>query len=407
MKSKKPLILLLISLLTVSATGCWDYKELEELGIIYAIAIDLEDVEFDHHEKEDFEVGEGEPKDKEQNKHEKQYVVTAQLIEPTSIMGGEKKGMTINPSWNITTTKANSIKKAIEEINARIYREPLLSHIRVVLIGEDLAREGLTGALDYIVRDPHIRKGMSIVVTKGKAKDTLNLEHETTSFSGKYLSRLSETSNKYGGKATFTITDLGVNMFKNKSYIVPRVALSPAGNEVVFGGGALFKSDKMIGWIGERELTDINLIKEKDVLNIPISATCPGEDNNTFALALESKKSKYDVKYVNDKIHLNIKMYLIADVSEMNCKGISLNDEDSRLIENTFSKSLEKELTYTFKQIQKKFGTDVYEFDDYLNKYHHDIWKKVEKDWDEYFTNMDLNIEVITSLRTGGSENLK
>lgn len=411
MNAKKPIFFFLIFLLTVLTTGCWDYIELEDQGIIYAVAIDLEDVETEHHEKEDFEVGEedGEDYDEEQsNKNEKQYIVTVQLIEPTAIMGGEKGGMTRGPSWNITTAKANSIKKAMEEINGRMYREPILSHIRVVIIGENLAREGLTGALDFIIRDPHIRKGTSVLVSQGKAMDALNLEHETIAFSGRYLSRISETSNKYGGAAKFSMTQLGINMFQSKSYVVPRITLSPAGNEVVYGGGAVFQSDKMIGWVGEREMTDINLIKEKDVINIPVSASCSSEDNNTFALRLESKKSKYDIKYINDQIHLNIKMYLIADVSEMNCEDVDiLNDKHSKLIEHTFSRSLEKELTYTFKQIQKKFGTDLYNIDDYTKKYHYDIWKKVEKDWNKYFTELKLNIEVLTSLRTGGSENFK
>jgi len=404
---KKFLLLILIIIASLLLlTGCWDYVELTERGIIYAITIDKVKVEKEHSEEEGFEIGEEESKEQQEEHTDKtQFELTLQLIEPTFIAGSEQKGFSKKPSWNVTTTKGDSISGGIEEIDSRIYRLPFLSHIRVILIGEELARSGITRSLDYLIRDPFIRKGTPIIVTKGSAKDILNVEHHSTSFSGIYLSEIAQSSRKTGKSPELDLGTLAHALHSGHDFLAPRVVLSEAKDELKYGGAAVIKKDKMVGWLGEREVTDWGLLVE-NFSSIPLSVRCPDKDDlGTFKVILKSNKSNYDIEYKNDKIYLNAKMIIKADLIELQCQKCEmLTPNSTNYMEEALSESVKDRVELTFKKVQKEFGVDIYEFGDYIHKFHPDIWKEIKNDWDKYFAEMELTVDVASYLEVAGVE---
>lgn len=102
---------------------------------------------------------------------------------------------------------------------------------------------------------------------------------------------------------------------------------------------------------------------------------------------------------------MKTKIYVIADLKELQCRKCKMLDvKETVLMEEALSKSIEDRVQYTCNQIQKKFGIDIYGIGDRIKKYDQDIWKKVEKDWDQHFKNLTYEVEVLSSLRTAGVE---
>lgn len=404
---KKYIVLILIIIVSIPLlTGCWDYIELTDRGIIYAVAIDKVKVEKEHKEKEGFEIGEEESKvQQEDHSDNKQFELTLQLVEPTFIAGSEQKGFSKNASWNVVTTKADSISGGVEEANNRIYRLPFLSHIRVILIGEDLARSGITRSLDYFIRDPFIRKGTPIIVTKGSAKDAINVKHHSTTLSGIYLSEIPNSAWYSGKSPQLDLGTLAHAVHSGHNFIAPRIALSETEDDLKYGGAAVFKKDKMVGWLGEREITDWGLLVE-NFSEIPLSVRCPDKgDLGTFKVEVKSNKSNYDIEYKNDKIYLNAKMIIKADLKELQCEKCKMLDTKStNKMEKALADSVEDRVELTFKKVQKEFGIDIYQIGDYIHKHHPDIWKEVKADWDKYFSEMELAVDVVSYLETAGVE---
>jgi hypothetical protein len=53
-------------------------------------------------------------------------------------------------------------------------------------------------------------------------------------------------------------------------------------------------------------------------------------------------------------------------------------------------------------KIQKEFETDIIGIDRYLRQRHPDLWKTVEKDWQEIFPNIDIDVSTNVKIRRVG-----
>src|SRR5207253_4416944 len=124
------MFLLLISFLT----GCWSSKELNELSIVTALGID---------------------------KTENGYLVSAQIINPGEIAGKTSSGRTEVIRF---MKSGNTILEAIRKLATDSPRKIYVSHLRVVVFGEKLAREGIGKTLDILSRDHEMRSDFYLMV---------------------------------------------------------------------------------------------------------------------------------------------------------------------------------------------------------------------------------------------------
>ncbi len=406
MKQKSTFVFVIFSLL-LFLTGCWDYLDINHHGIVYVIAIDKEVIEKEHHEREGYEIEETDEKNqKEDNsKPKKQYVVTLQFIEANAIAGSEKAGRAKDAKLNITSTKADSIVGAINELNSRTCCEPLLSHTRIILIGEDLARDGITKSLDYFIRSPYIRKGTKVIITKGPAKEVLKLDHPLLTHTGFYIENIPTYANRLKQTPDIDLGKLSMHIHHGDDFLLPRMILSNAKNEIKYGGAAVFKKDKMIGWMGEREVLDWALCAEP-AKHTPIDSLCPDKDDKgTFTVDIRHQKKYSSIDYKDGKIHVKVKIYIVADVRELQCHECKMLDiKETRKMEEALSATIKNRISYTCNTTRKKFEADVYGIGTIISKFHPKIWKQVEKDWDKHFKNLTYDVEVATSLRTAQSE---
>jgi len=138
---KKLLVLLLI---LFTCTGCWNYKELTELGIVSAMAISKE------------ESG--------------NYIVDLQLV---NILESGDKGIPESPI-SIMSGEGTTIADAIRSINMKSSKVFFSSNIEYVLIDQSVTDKDLKEVLDFLARDTKLSLNFLIVTaTKDKPTDVL------------------------------------------------------------------------------------------------------------------------------------------------------------------------------------------------------------------------------------------
>ena len=137
---KKILCLLIIPLFL---TGCYDYQELNNRAVIAGIAIDYKEEEF----FVDLEILNNKKGNGQEEESDKTYYV-------------EGYGSTLT--------------EAFQNCHLQLSKEPYYSHLKVLIIGEEVAQEKILDVLDYMIRDPSIRNIFLPVVAKGvDAKEIL------------------------------------------------------------------------------------------------------------------------------------------------------------------------------------------------------------------------------------------
>lgn len=170
----KTLILLLFLLTTL--TGCFEKREVEDLAYVIAIGLD-------------------------KGNSEDTILISFQLAVPIKIAGEGSNGSG-KKSTSLITLETNSISNAVSRADTMISKEITLSHNKIIVLSEELAKQNINYYLSALVTNREIRPKTSVIVHKGTAKDFLsNLEPVLEINPARYYELMLDSS-EYTGYAT-------------------------------------------------------------------------------------------------------------------------------------------------------------------------------------------------------------
>ena len=133
----KKIIILSIILLPL-LTGCYNYRELNNLSIVTAISIE---------------------------KNNDLYKVTVQVVNPRKDTDTSKGNQ---PSFITYNKTSKSIQQALREMIKDSPNKIYASHIQLIIIDEDLAKDGISPILDFLIRDPEFRDEFYVLIAQDK-----------------------------------------------------------------------------------------------------------------------------------------------------------------------------------------------------------------------------------------------
>lgn len=138
-------LVLLMILVTASTSGCWDHRELEDVGFILALGLDK---------------GENAP-----------VRLTAQIAVPVQIAPGRGGGG--GPGVITETVEGSTIDEIMTYMSSFRHKQVSLQHNKIIVFGKELAQEGILQFLGEAVRDREIRRSNYLLVSTGTAGDVL------------------------------------------------------------------------------------------------------------------------------------------------------------------------------------------------------------------------------------------
>ncbi len=379
---KKVLILLLLFLLT----GCWNYQELNSIAISTAIGVDKND----------------------DGKYEVSTMIANSRKEQSSSKESESQSI-------IFTGVGNTISEAFKDIDLYNPRRNYIGHVSVVVISDEVAKDGLNDILDFSARNPESTKRFQMVIAKNcKAKDILKILTPLETFSAQNISNnLKYSRDSQATSTAILYSDFIYNLLeKGMNPILPSVILKGDKKDgakdeslqqtvpdafIKINNLALFKDYKLVGFASANESRGINLLKstiEQLTVNIKI-------DNKYITFKLLDSKTKSKIKF-NDKPIINVEIKGIATLVEDNSNHSLTDQKVMKEIEKKINKKIE-ELANQGLEIAKKNNTDVFGYGNLIYKNYPNYFKKF-KDWDkEGFKDLDVKIKSNVVLSTTGS----
>lgn len=266
---------LILSLLLIGAmllcSGCFGARETEDVAYILTIGVD-KDVDG-------------------------QEIVTYQIAVPRGGGGedsmggkGEEAG-----NWITNTITAPNPSEARMLLKSTMSRYPNISHISAIILGEQVAREGIGELLSYFMRNRDFRETILIVVVEGTAEDYIRrnkpkLEKNVAKYyetffqdveSGYYVR--ADLHDFYIALKSGGISPVAVYSANNakrgenqpaappspqqgtESYLAGGIPRAGTANTTEFFGLALFRGDKMTGVLDSEETRAVNLLRGKGV----------------------------------------------------------------------------------------------------------------------------------------------
>ncbi len=378
---KKILIIPLIFLLT----GCWNYRELNQLAITTGIAVDKEN---------------------------DNYKITIMIANSKKDSGSDGS---ITPSAAVYDGTGKTIYEAFKDTSLSVSKQIYLSHIDVLVISEEIAKNNLTDVIDFLFRYPQTRNNFYLVLAKDKkASDILKVTTPLETFPSQNLAKNLEITDKLQG-FTYTVdfTDFTKSLVSEGiNPILPSVTIignSEEGNKeeniqqnepstyLKLDMLGIFKGDKFVTWANPNESKGINIINNK----IYILGVIVEYQNEKIVTEITEMETGFEVE--DNKVRITIET--VGAIQEINA-NIDLYDPNN--IEKIQNANIEKIKEYVNNAINlaKTNKTDIFGFGNYIYKNNPKKWKEIKDKWDdEIFPNLEIEIEVNLRLQSKGSIN--
>ncbi|WP_054024492.1 Ger(x)C family spore germination protein [Bacillus sp. FJAT-28004] len=385
---RKKCLLCLIVISLIFVTGCFKGRELNELAIAVGLGID--------------KVGD-------------QYKLSIQVVEPTEVAG--KKAVAKTPVTTYVIT-ANTIFEAIRKMTTVSPRKIYPSHLRIVVLGESLAKEGIGQALDLLSRDEEVRNDFFIVVAKHTtAENTLKILTKLETIPAVSLFSTLHTSEKQWAPTTTVTLDQLITTLVSKGRDPVLTGLVVLGDQEVgqdnknmekvltpsilqYSGLAVFKKDKLIGWLNETESKAYNYINDEIKSTVGF-VTCPQGGKITFEVIRSKTKVKGSVR--NEQPRIDIEVRLDINIGEVQCSLDLLETKSIAEVERLANRKVEGFIEATVKKLQKKYKVDVFGFGEVIHRSNPREWRKLKNNWNQNFVTMPVNVKVHHKIRHLGT----
>ena len=367
-------------------TGCYNYRELNDLAIISGVSVSFD--------------GEN-------------YKIITEVLNPKKEQDASSGN---EPDYVIYEGIGRSMQEAFRKIVKEAPKKLYGAQMDVLIIDEKTAKEGIDDIMDFFARDPEVRSEFYILVSK--SDEVLKIISPLVNISSKNIMSSLEAVNTYMGTASLvTFHDL-INDYLNPHIEIALPSVKMIGNVNVgetktnieesvvdatniIGNMAIFKNNKLVGYLNELESLGYNIIM-----------------NNSETFLIRSDYDKGDF-IVNEIINSTTKMEAIVDkkkitltiegkasISEVN-KDINLeSDEVVSKLNKELNKELETLVKNTIESTIKKFNSDIFGFRDLFYKTNPKKYKKLIKELgDDFLSSLEIDVKAKIEIIEKGNLN--
>ncbi|NBD25174.1 Ger(x)C family spore germination protein [Paenibacillus glycinis] len=379
-------VLLCMAFLTV--TGCWNRNELNEISIATAFGFD---------------------------KNAGRYNVSAQIINATEI--ATNKGSSGRAPVITVQMPGRTIFEAVRALTTTTPRKIYSSHLRILVIGEDLAREGIAKVLDGLSRDHELRTDFYIIVARNTTANQVlriltPLERIPTD---KMYSSLEASQRNWGVTAKVDLHQLiydlvdkgkdpvlaGIRIEGNARRGGTRMNLSNASPQAIltYEGLAVFHKDKLVGWLNDKQSKGYNYIRG-NIKSTIVPLPCPTGDDLDIELIHASHKIKGRI--VDGKPEINVSIRAEGNIGEVECDMKIATNEAIALLEQELNEQIKDAIEAAITRA-KYYKSDIFGFGSAIHRANFKAWNRMESDWEDEFARVPVHVTVNAKLRRTGS----
>ncbi|WJH35152.1 Ger(x)C family spore germination protein [Paenibacillus sp. CC-CFT747] len=319
-------------------------------------------------------------------------------------------------------TDGRTVLEAIRRMTTEAPRKIYGAHLRAIVFGESLAKEGIAQALDLLFRDQEVRGDFYIVITKGVSVQTV-LQTMTTLEpipANDLFTSLEMSEKVWAATGSITLDDLvsdvvskgkepvltGVQVRGNREKGIKKENTEQAHSDAIlaYSGMAAFRRDKLVGWLNESESKGYNYSQGK-VRSTLVTVSCPsgGKTKDNIGIELVGTKRKLKARMENGRPVIDLAIKGDAIVAESGCEADLSKLETLATLEQETEKDINEKIVKALTRA-RKLHTDIFGFGEAIHRSHPAYWKGVKDQWEKEFPELPVRVKVdITIKRTGES----
>lgn len=335
---KFALIIITLFILLISS-GCYNYKEINDMAIVSSIGIDKD------------------------NKNDK-YIVSAQIMNSKESEDSEDSQITVY------TKEGDTVHEALRNITLKSPRKLYGNHLSKIVLSEEVAKEGIDNILDIFNRITEVRNEFIITIVKeDKASDVLKVLTTTESIPAEYVKLSLKIADKTSGLTYATKLDEFISLYLKKGIdpVVPvlkidkkekkgttinNITTTNPISKIVIEDLAVTNKGKLETYLKNEEIIGYNFLRNQ-IQKMIIPVKCDDENNYASILILKNK-TKSNAAKKDNKYIINFNINSEAIITEYNCKKDLTDEKVIKKLEKDTEKKIKR---YIKKSLNKQKET--------------------------------------------------
>ena len=336
----KKFVLIIITLfILLISSGCYNYKEINDMAIVSSIGIDKD------------------------NKNDK-YIVSAQIMNSKESENSEDSQITVY------TKEGDTVHEALRNITLKSPRKLYGNHLSKIVLSEEVAKEGIDNILDTFNRVTEVRNEFIITIVKeDKASDVLKVLTTTESIPAEYVKLSLKIADETSGLTYATKLDEFISLYLKKGIdpVVPvlkidkkekkgttinNITTTNPISKIVIEDLAVTNKGKLETYLKNEEVIGYNFLRNQ-IQKMIIPVKCDDE-NNYASISILKNKTKSNATKKDNKYIINFNINSEAIITEYNCKKDLTDEKVIKKLEKDTEKKIKR---YIKKSLNKQKET--------------------------------------------------
>lgn len=384
----KSIVLCLIPLML---TGCWDSTEVSNRSIILEFALDKNtDYVYDPNKLLD---------------DQPVYTMSYTIPDFGKLSGTESLAKDVETN---IVLQAASIAASMDDLETKSKNSVSFSHVKAIFVGEELLKDPVLfkRTIDALSRDMLIARNVPILAVNGKASLTTKIENNEQPILGLYI--MDYFNNKERASSFFQKQLVG-NYIKEMEdtgvatmpvFHVEDVDTQENTGEININGGAVMHNYELVGYLTKEEVRS-QLFVEGKIKNSPVLVVYK---DNLLTYTIKDEKSKVKFKDTSNGPECLIEIEVDGSISEyLSENGIKLTesgaiDEIKNLLADEIIAQIELGINKS-----KEMNMDFLGIGQEFYRHRPRVWAKYKSEWlNDVYQNMPITIEVNVDIQNTG-----
>lgn len=382
MKKKAIPFFPLLFLVLLSLTGCWDRTEVNDIALIMAAGIDKGEAE--------------------------KIKLSVQIFIPKPTDGGQQEGMTSGSSNSQTFVKSAegiTLADAMSKLQEKLTRQIFWGQNEVLVIGEDLAKLGISEHIDFWMRHSGPRVRADVFIAQGMANEVLQSTPDLERDSAKQLRELVKTD--IGVRVT--VKDLSQMLSgESNAAVLPWVENMPPESADAkqeqgapfIKGTAIFKDDKMVGQLDD--IVTRGILWPRNEIKSGVITTSLKDEDGYVSLNIVRSQNHLIPHIKNEKWSMIVKTSTDLDIIQNTTNLSSLNPAFLKEVQQKVIEEIENREKLALSEAQKKLNADIFGFAESFQRKYPDRWKTKKVKWNEQFQHVDVSFDTTVNIKRTG-----
>ncbi len=374
MRKRAFLILAAILANTVLCTGCWNYREIDNLSIVAGAAVDRA----------------------EQGK----YKLTTEIVDLHE--SGTEPKIKSRKLVSYGDTLFDAVRNTMEITASRLY----WGHVEIVVISQEVARDGIVDILDFLSRDAEPRLSMDLLISKEKtAGEILNLQSNTTEIRSFEINMMLDAQKSLSKILKVQVYEF-INALSGQGISPSMPVIGATENEgrktLELSGTAVFKKDKLVYLLDGDESKMLLFATNRIKGGLLVIKNASEDEKSNITLEILDSKTKIKPEYSNGKLSIRIDVKTKTALGEESKQARTYNEKVNMSLEKSASKILKASIEDTIKKVQQDVDVDIYGFGKAVREDLPALWEKIGSNWEEVFRNLDVKVNATVEIKDSG-----